>query len=376
MPIFAQDLGLSTSQLGIIVASMGLTRLVVNVPAAYIAEKKGRKILLVGGPILTSISMFGTALSHVFMELVMWRIMTGAGGAAQITGSQLYLSDISTKENRARTLAPSAATFQIGFALGPSLSGFIAESYGLRAPFYFVGGATMLAALSNYLLLPETKIKQISRSREDSKSVKEQFADVFLQWKELWQQKDLRQALIMHTTFWLTCSGCQFTLLPLLAINDFGYTAGTIGWVFTAFSLIGVAGTPPAAWIADKFGRKAAMVPGGLIISLCCLATPLISTNEEFFSVICAWSIGNTLFGSASVAYVSDISTPESRAQSLAMLRQAGDLGLVLGAGAISIIADTCSFPAAFIFNSALLASITLRFAKLAKDSISSTSAN
>jgi DHA1 family multidrug resistance protein-like MFS transporter len=367
MPLFIRELGLTTSQLGMIVASMGVARLLLNIPAAHLCDTIGRRPLLVGGPIMTAISMLGTGVSKTFAELALWRAVTGAGGAAQMTGSQMYLADISTTANRARTLAPSGAAFSIGFAFGPSISGLIAENYGLRAPFAFVGAAICLAALNNYIMLPETFKPEMSESKG---SLKDQFKVVFTKWNDLLHDSDMRQILTMHTTFWLTSSGAQFTLLPLLAITKFGYTAGSIGGIFSAFAIIGVAGTQPAAWLADKYGRKAGMVPGSLIVSGCCIAIPFITTNEEFMAVVVAWALGNTLVGQVPVAYVSDISTPKNRSQALAMLRQAGDLGLVLGAGAISLLAEYTSYTFAFETNAAILSILTLRFAWKAKETI------
>jgi MFS family permease len=47
-----------------------------------------------------------------------------------MTGAQLYLSDISTPANRARTLAPSSAAFAAGASVGPAIGGALAQSFG------------------------------------------------------------------------------------------------------------------------------------------------------------------------------------------------------------------------------------------------------
>ena len=57
MPIFARDLGLSTAEYGVIVSVMGLSRLLANIPAAWAAEKYGRRPLLIGGPAITAIGL-------------------------------------------------------------------------------------------------------------------------------------------------------------------------------------------------------------------------------------------------------------------------------------------------------------------------------
>jgi len=69
--------------------------------------------------------MVGTGLSGSLPALLLWRAVSGAGGSAQMTGAQLYLSDISTPLNRARTLAPSSAAFAAGASLGPAIGGVL-----------------------------------------------------------------------------------------------------------------------------------------------------------------------------------------------------------------------------------------------------------
>ena len=156
MPLYAQELGISKSAFGVVIGVMGFTRLMLNVPLAFLADRIGRKPLLVGGAALSSAGMFWTGIATSFGDLVAGRFITGAGGGAQQTGSQLYLSDISNPLNRARTMAPLGIAFSIGAAAGPGIGGWVADSFGMSAPFYFVGALIGSAAIGNFVMLPET----------------------------------------------------------------------------------------------------------------------------------------------------------------------------------------------------------------------------
>ena len=48
--------------------------------------------------------MIGCGMSRSFTQLLAWRWVTGIGSALQMSGSQLYLADISLSSNRARTM--------------------------------------------------------------------------------------------------------------------------------------------------------------------------------------------------------------------------------------------------------------------------------
>ncbi len=100
LPLFAQRMGLSVAAVGVTVASFGLARLVFNVPIGILADAKGRKLLLVGGPLVVSAGMIGSALSGSIAPLVVWRFVAGAGSAMYMTGALIYVADISKPANR------------------------------------------------------------------------------------------------------------------------------------------------------------------------------------------------------------------------------------------------------------------------------------
>lgn len=49
-----------------------------------------------------------------------------------MTAAHLYLSDISTPANRARTIAPLVAAWSVGGTIGPAIGGFLADRWGLQ----------------------------------------------------------------------------------------------------------------------------------------------------------------------------------------------------------------------------------------------------
>jgi len=151
LPLFVESLGLTTTDFGFIVSIMGAARLLTNIPVACLADIYGRRPLLMWGPIGTMISMVGHGFSKTLAELLSWRVLTGffhfcfsyswlgVSSSAQMGGGHLYLLDISTTANRARTLAPMAIAWSAGATLGPAIGGFLADQFGyqVKPPFLF-----------------------------------------------------------------------------------------------------------------------------------------------------------------------------------------------------------------------------------------------
>lgn len=58
--------------------------------------------------------------------------------------------------------------------------------------------------------------------------------------------------------FWITASGSQLTLLPILASQRLEVSPGGLGGIFAIIAAINVLGSQPAAWLSDKvYSEKA-----------------------------------------------------------------------------------------------------------------------
>ena len=75
VPLYARDFGVSASVVGLTLTVFALARLILNVPAGLIADRFGRRVLLIGGPILTSIGMFGSGFANSIESLLVWRFV-------------------------------------------------------------------------------------------------------------------------------------------------------------------------------------------------------------------------------------------------------------------------------------------------------------
>jgi MFS family permease len=331
MPLYAQDMGITPSEFGIVIGVMGLTRLILNVPLAFAADKIGRKPLLVGGAALSSVGMLYTGFANSFGDLVAGRFITGAGGGAQQTGSQLYLSDISNPSNRARTMAPLGIAFGVGAAIGPGIGGWVADQYGMNAPFFFVGSLIAGAAVTNFVMLPETfrppTSKQASKSEGDQtdgqhekSQLWKEFADTSLQWKGLMANSNIRATLVVYCTFWVTMSGSRFALLPLFCSENFAMSASDLGGLYAMMACISVLLMQPSAWLADKWGPTRVIVPAAALIALSVGLIPFAQDTQQLTGILVAWAAGSALVGSAPTAFVVDSTTEETRSQALGLV--------------------------------------------------------
>jgi MFS transporter, DHA1 family, multidrug resistance protein len=376
MPIFGRDLGFTTAQYGIVSSSIGLARLLCNIPAAWLAERYGRRPLLIGGPAIASLGIMLHSFATNAPELAAFRAITGAGGSLQMTGGQLFLADISRTSNRARTMAFMSVAFSAGTALGPLAGGLLASHFGLRLPFYFVGGAVAAVTVINYFVVPETKVFAAPPSNSDTTQPPaspppwETFVDSIRQWKPLLRNRQMQSVLGLQTAFWIATSGATFTLMPLFATNKFGFEPNDLGYCFALMSVITLVTMRPIARFTDLYGRKAVIVPGALLMATSLALYPWISSPAEFLGLVSLSSVGGTMVSSAPAAFVTEITTPETRAQGLALLRTASDLGFLIGAAFLGVLAISSSIEAALGAASGIIAVSALVFSLRAVETV------
>src|SRR5688572_6161114 len=83
------------------------------------------------------------------------RVIDGFTGG-NISTAQAYISDVTTRENRAKGMGVLGAAFGIGFCLGPFLGGTLGH-YDKAWPAYAAAGLCAFAAILTYLKLPESR---------------------------------------------------------------------------------------------------------------------------------------------------------------------------------------------------------------------------
>ena len=107
------------------------------------------------------ISCFGFGLDYIFMALapsLSWlfvgRIISGIT-ASNISTAFAYVTDVTPPERRAKQFGMLAASFGLGFIIGPAVGGFL-SNVDLRFPFWVAAGLSLANALYGFFILPES----------------------------------------------------------------------------------------------------------------------------------------------------------------------------------------------------------------------------
>lgn len=154
LPTILHDLDLNGSDLGMLVAVFAMFQMIASPFGGRFADKFGKKIIIIIGLLLFSISEFIFAMGNTFSILLVSRVLGGISAAFVMPGVNGMIGDLSTSENRAKNFSYMSAVINTGFIIGPGVGGFLAE-ISHRMPFYFAGALGIIALLFSVFLLKE-----------------------------------------------------------------------------------------------------------------------------------------------------------------------------------------------------------------------------
>jgi len=357
LPIYADSFGVSTAMIGATVTAFGLARLITNVPAGIFADRRGRRTLLIGGPLITAIGMAGSGLSGGIWMLLAFRFVAGLGSGLYMTGAQIYLLDIAEPDQRGRFIATNQGALLVGVGFGPALGGLLADAYSLSTPFYVVAVGALLTGLYGYVRLPET-LDAEARASAAERALDQPKISRFV----LLKSSDFLAVGFVSIGVFSIRAGVRQTLVPLQLNQVFGVEVAELGVLFTALGVIGMVLIWPAGWAADRFGPKMLIVPTALMISVGIGVVSVADSLTVFIIGLTISAIGSSVTGPAPAAYVANLVEEDQRGAAMGMYRTFGDIGVVGSPVLSGWLADGVGIPFAIGMNALFMGAAALWF--------------
>jgi DHA2 family multidrug resistance protein len=129
LPQMAGNLGATTQEIAWVSTGYILSNVVVLPMTAFFTETFGRRNYLTASIILFIIASFLCGISHSLGELVLWRVVQGAGGAALLSTAQATIRQIFSREQQGLVQAVFLLGIIVAPTLGPTLGGWITDNY-------------------------------------------------------------------------------------------------------------------------------------------------------------------------------------------------------------------------------------------------------
>lgn len=166
MPFYARKFGASDVQTTVLFSVYSICQFIAAPILGVISDRHGRRGVLgfsqVGSVIGFVLMGFTThhhweTASLGLLMLYIARVIDGLSGG-NISTAQAYISDVTTKENRAKGMGLLGAAFGLGFVVGPGLGALLIHFINESAPAYAAAVASGVAAILTFAYLPESRV--------------------------------------------------------------------------------------------------------------------------------------------------------------------------------------------------------------------------
>jgi MFS transporter, DHA2 family, multidrug resistance protein len=154
LPYMQGSLSATQDQINWVLTSYIVAAAIMTPPVGWLASRFGRKnIFVISVMGFTAASMLcGIATS--LEEMVLFRLLQGVFGAALVPLSQAVMFDLYPEEQRGSAMAMWGMGVMLGPILGPTLGGWLTETYDWRWVFYVNLPFGILAAIGFMWALP------------------------------------------------------------------------------------------------------------------------------------------------------------------------------------------------------------------------------
>ena len=353
-----EEFGLASSAavLSFIVA-FGAAKAVTNLAAGSLADRVGRKRLLVIGWLLALPVPLLIWVAPGWGVVVVANALLGINQGLAWSMTVVMKIDLVGPRRRGLALGLNEAAGYGGVALAAAASGWLAADFAARDVLVVGGAAVAVLALAvTALFVRDTQrhveVEQRESAHDDSEQplpLREAFASTS------WRSRPLRacsQAGLVNNLN----DALAWGLVPLY-LAAHGADVEEIGLVAGLYPAVwGVAQVATGAW-SDRVGRRPLIVAGMLIqaAALALLAAGGGSLGPAIAAAV-ALGLGTALVYPTLIAAISDEVSPVARAQVVGVYRFWRDSGYVAGALIAGAAADWLGFEAAIGIVAALTA--------------------
>ena len=340
LPLVGEDeFGLSsTSAILSFVVAFGIAKALANLAAGGLAERVGRRRLLVLGWLLALPVPLLIALAPSWWVIVAANLFLGLNQGLAWSMTVVMKIDLVGPRRRGLALGLNESAGYLGVAAAAFATGALAATYAPRTIVWvsaavIAGAGTLISVLFVRDTGEHVDEEQRAHGATDARSFRSAFARGTLRDPVL---RACSQAGLVNNLN----DALAWGLAPLyLAAN--GASVTEVGVVAGVYPAVWGAGQLATGWLSDHTGRKPLIVIG-MLVQAGALAL-LVAGGGDFAPALGAAILlgaGTALVYPTLIAAVSDVSQPVERAQLVGVYRFWRDFGFVVGAVIAGLVAD------------------------------------
>jgi MFS transporter, ACDE family, multidrug resistance protein len=277
LPDLLDDFGVGDSAAGPVIAATSLPGIVMAPIIGILADRFGRRSVLVPCLAMFGVSGMAVALSPTYGLLLLARFGMGIGAAGLINLSVVLIGDHWEGAERTRIIGRNAAVLTVGLAVSPLVAGAVTD---------WVGWRWAVAPYALGIVVAVVAWRTLDGGRPTNVTVREQLSGL----GAVLRTPVVVAVLVSGTLVFVLVFGAFLTTMPLHLEREFGLSASGRG---VMLSVPAVA----ASFVAFNLGRIRSVLPLRVLLAgaglAMCLAFVVLGLTPVLVMVV----VGCSLYG-------------------------------------------------------------------------------
>ncbi|MHB9145133.1 MAG: MFS transporter [Symbiobacteriia bacterium] len=324
-------MGYSTETAGVFMTLAAFVNPPASMLGGKLADHMGRKALIVGGMTLSALCLIPLGFLGSSLLVPILLVLSRLFGSLADPAYWALITDLTTPDNRKSTFSLLYLGWNVGFAVGPMLAGFLFEHY---LPALFLGDAatTLLSVVMVALMVPETNPSLIGGPANDEHLPEAERAETGSLMSVLLKRPILIISAFLFIAYNLVYSQQVFAL-PLQMKDMFGLARGSV-YFGALMSTNAITVVVLTSWITAATLKVRPLVSiglGGLAYALGFGMIYFIHTQPLFIFSTVIWTIGEVITSVNMGVFIADNSPASHRGRINAALGIIGGSGWAFG---------------------------------------------
>lgn len=345
LPLYANDLGATMTQIGFLTSAWSLSRLIFTAPMGRYSDKSSKKRVIVIGLLIYCLVSIFYAFSWNFTSLIVIRILHGLGSAMAMPVATAYGAEIAPRGKEGQFMGVLNLAMMAGFAFGPFLGGTLTDYASKEAAFYAMAFLTGISLVLAIKFLPDIQF-------ESRKKPQVPFRDV-LKNKQMTTMLiySFISALAMTSIFGFLS---MYLSQPLTA-GGLGLSLSSIGLVLSIGQFVSASLQKEFGKLADRYSKRTLIITSGLTGSIGVFMFPFMTDSTGIMITQLIFVCGLTLGMPAMNAIVAIAGREIGTGTAISALQSSNSLGNIIGPLAAGVLLDRMGFTSIFYFAGVIM---------------------
>ena len=245
-----KDLGINDFQSGWLVSVIYLTIGLLTFPVSLVIDRWSRTKTIGIMAIVWSLATLLCAFTGNYVQLFMARILIGFGEAGYAPGGSALISGLYPIEKRSKMMGLWNASIPLGSAIGVTMGGIIASTWGWKHAFGIVAIPGLIIAIL-FLFVKDYKTVDLSRVDKSNNRIKMERKDMIREF--------LKKPSVIFTYFGMTAivfvTTAMIVWLPKFFEISSGMDPKKAGTLAGAVMMLALIGAPMGGYIIDRWRK-------------------------------------------------------------------------------------------------------------------------